>query len=306
MDLKTKVVEWNHPEKGVWLDRLYRFRYRGTTVLVCDSVLAAEVAASRGLFGEAKKELFRRAVADLLRHTRDVLFWKWSEVIECVILRGADHVRPLNMSELLRRQAVRTAPRFKRECNAQGGWTAYLHEDESENLAWLFRANQVLIEDGCGAGGSTGVGTLRTLKERNPNFVEATFLCPIMGDLALERTVAEAERLGVKLTVVCFGVYHVLPVGWRGKTDTDIIIPEDDQEIVSSDILAVPRRQIEAYRALYQPKNGRGPCIVGDVGESMSDDPAEVGQYIQMTTEEWREFCGTPVPESLLAAVSRA
>jgi len=306
MNLTNAMVSWSHPAKGVWLDNLWQFDYRGTTVLVGDTALAAEVAASRFWFGDAKKELFRKAVSDLLNHTAEFLFCGWPEVVECVILRGADHVRPSNMSELIRRKAIRTAPRFKRKDDAQGVWTANLYEEESENLGQLFRANRVLIEDGCGAGGSTGVGVLRLLKSRNPNFTMATFLCPIMGDIALKRTVAEADRLNVKLTVVCFGVYRVLPVGWNGKTDTDIIIPVDDGEIASSDILAIPDRQIRAYHSLYQPKNGRGPCLVGDVGESMSDDSKEVASYVQMTVEEWREFCGTPVPDSLLTAASRS
>lgn len=305
MNLNNAVVSWDHPEKGVWLNNLRQYNYQGATVLVGDTALAAQVVASRFLFGEAKKELFRHAMSDLLAHTSEFLFLGWPEVTECVILRGADHVRPPNMSELLRRKTVRTAPRFKRKEISPGNWTAELFVKESENLDSLFRANRVLIEDGCGAGGSTGVATLWLLKTKNPGFAEATFLCPIMGDIALEKIVAQARRLNIRLTIVCFGVYKVMSIGWKGKTDTDIIIPNDETEIVGSNILAIPARQILAYDTLYQPDGGRGPCIVGDVGESMSDDPQEVERYIRMTVEEWREFCETPVPESLLAAIPR-
>lgn len=306
MNLDNAVASWDHPEKGVWLNKLRQYDYQGTTILVADTALAAQVAASRFLFGEAKKELFRHAMSDLLVNTLEFLFLGWPEVTECVILRGADHMRPPNMSKLLRRKVVRTAPRFKRKEISPGNWTAELFEADSENLDSLFHANRVLIEDGCGAGGSTGVAALWLLKTKNPKFDAATFLCPVMGDTALEKIAAQARRLGIRLTVVCFGVYKVMSIGWKGKTDTDIIIPNDEAEIIGSNILAIPNRQFSAYHALYQPDGNRGPCIVGDVGESMSDDPQEVERYVRMTIEEWREFCETPVPESLLAAVSGA
>lgn len=306
MNLNNAIVSWNHPEKGVWLNNLRQYDYQGATILVADTALAAEVVASRFLFGEAKKDLFRRAVSEILVNASEFLFRGWQEVTECVILRGADHVRPPNMSELIKRRAIRTAPRFKRKEISPGNWTAELFEKDSENLNGLFRADNVLIEDGCGASGSTGVAALWLLKIKNPKFDAATFLCPIMGDIALEKIVAQARRLRVRLTIVCFGVYKVMSIGWKGKADTDIIIPNDEQEIACSNILAIPARQFSAYHDLYQPDGIRGPCIVGDVGESMSDDPQEVERYVSMTIEEWGEFCDTPVPESLLFAVSNA
>ncbi len=304
MKLENAVVSWNHPKKGVWLDNLWSFDYQGTTVLVCDTEPAAQMAASRHLFGDVKTEFFRGTSADALGHISDYVFLGWPQVTECVILRGADHVRPTNVAKVIGRPTIRTAPRFKRREISPGNWTAELIRSDSENLAVLFRANKVLGEDGCSASGSTGVAFLWLLKTQNPQLSSVTFFCPIMGDIALERMALQARRLDIHLTVVCFGVYKVLPIGWKEKTETDIIIPNDDAEILRSNILAIPPRQIVAYRTAYKPNGKRGPCIVGDVGESTSNERSELLGYVDTTIAELGEFCNISIPDELIQGQS--
>jgi len=120
-----------------------------------------------------------------------------------------------------------------------------------------------------------------------------------MGDIALERMALQAQRMNIQLTVICFGVYKVLPIGWKGKTETDIIIPNSNEEILQSEILAIPHRQIQAYRQAYKPKVDRGPCIVGDVGESTSKEVCELLGYFSTTIEELGGFSDMPIPQDL-------
>lgn len=305
---------------------LFRYDYSTAKVFVVDSEFAAQAVASRHLCGKEKQDLFRGAVADAWRHCgvfamgRD---WPAHRITECVILRGADHARPENPGELVGRRMTRTAIRMHRAEVSPGNWAATIVEGESENTNLFFQSRDVVIWDGCSASGSTLKSILGLLKTKNPLFRRALIVCPFMGDIALERVADQTRELGVRLSVLCFGVYRVAPIGWQGKTETDIYIPPN--EIVDpSRTLAVPQRQREACHKLYQPRevslggvsiNNDGFCLVGDVGESMAaaheNDAVTIAQlkeqyrYVRNTIQSWPEFCQSSVPGKLFATEAK-
>ena len=181
----------------------------------------------------------------------------------------------------------------------------------------LKASKNVLVWDGCSASGSTLKAILWLLKKANRAFARALIVCPFMGGLALRRAADLARELNIRLSVLCFGVYRVAPIGWEGKTETDIYIPPDSV-IGPSHTLAVPERQIQVHRKFYRPRevstegvhiNDDGFCLVGDVGQSMAavgeDDAVTVAQreeqldYVLSTITAWPVFCQSEIPAEL-------
>jgi len=286
--------------------RKYKYGPR-LSFYVADTIKAAEVVASRHLSGEEKKTLLRGAVEDALDLAQPLLF-SWGRVgqkkVECVILRGADHVRPVDPGQVIG-PLERTALRMSREEIGPRQWKAIMLPGTLENGKALFSAEHLIVWDGCSASVSTLQGLSEILKQRNQHLISLTIVCPIMSDLAPERLSEVAERLGININVLCFGLYHVERYGWHGKTETDLVVPSD-KILHSNPLVKIPKRQIMAYRNSYGIKpNKRGPCIVGDISQSMSDDRQDVLEYIVSTIEEWTEFCNIPVPGYLLVSLAK-
>lgn len=321
MLLEEEVVSWK-PAEGQPANRLFHYRHFTTDVFVTDTELAARAVNSRHLCGTGKQQLFRRAVGDAWQHCGDyVLDNDWPrEVVECVILRGADHVRPENPGALINRSMVRTAIRLHRSEVSFGTWAARVVSGESEGEGVLYASSHILIWDGCSASGSTLRAILWLLKKTNSSFARALIVCPFMGGLALDRVAKLAKELKIQLSVLCFGVYRVAPIGWENKTETDIYIPPDSV-IGPSHTLAVPERQVLAYREFYQPRevsltevsiNDDGFCLVGDVGQSMAaageESAVTVAQrreqleYVLSTMNAWPVFCQSGIPSELCEA----
>jgi|GEM_PF-4210216 len=293
--------------------RLFRRTFRDTPVFIADTAMAVRAVTSRHQFGGDKQRLFREATADMLLHAWPVVGRDWPDgpVVETVIMRGADHVRPHDPGALMGRSTIRTAIRLQRFEASPGNWTARWDEGSglNENLNALFAAPAVVVWDGCSASGSTQKGLLWLLKQRNPHLSRVLVICPFMGGLALRRVAEQGEEIGVHIEVLAFGVYRVAPIGWGGKTETDIYIPPDPV-LVGSQSMAVPLRQREAYRRFYQPRTlntdgsaggDDGMCLVGDVGESMGS-PQEQRAYVRSTIESWPIFCEAAIPDSLIHA----
>ncbi|MBI5221999.1 MAG: hypothetical protein HY980_00675 [Candidatus Magasanikbacteria bacterium] len=321
MRLEEQVVTWL-PAADQPADLLFRYRYSTTDVFVADTELAAKAVCSRHLCGTEKQQLFRQAVGDVWQHCGShILGNDWpGEIVECVILRGADHVRPENPGALIGRQMARTAIRLHRSEVSPGNWAARVVEGESENTKLLFRSNKVVVWDGCSASGSTLKSILWLLRQKNPTISRVLIVCPFMGGLALRRAADQARELAICLSVLCFGVYRVAPIGWEDKTETDIYIPSDSI-IGPSHTLAIPERQVNAHREFYQPRevslegvniNDDGFCLVGDVGQSMAavgrDGAVMVAQmreqleYVLSTMRAWPVFCQSKIPVELQEA----
>lgn len=321
MRLVEAVNFWGR--EGGEAELLSHHLYSTTHVFVVDSRLAAQAVASRHLCGTEKRKLFRAAVADAWKHNGDYILGNdWPEpLVECVILRGADHVRPSHPGQLIGRTITRTAIRLHRSEVSPGNWAAVIVQGESENTDALFASRQVILWDGCSASGCTLKAAIWLLRQNRPDLASVLIVCPFMGGLALRRVAEQARELNIHLTVLCFGVYRVAPVGWLNKTETDIYIPLSDAVIDQSHSLAIPERQRRAYRALYQPReisstgvanSDDGFCLVGDVGESMaaaSEDGAatlakleEQLRYVDETIDSWPIFCQNPIPAKLRQA----
>ncbi|MFH1098617.1 MAG: hypothetical protein V1723_01710 [Candidatus Uhrbacteria bacterium] len=315
MQLKEQRLSWVNIDGGE--NRLFVHQFDTTSVFVADTVLAAEAVASRHLCGREKQILFRDAVADIWRQAGSAVLGDWSgDVVECVVLRGADHVRPENPADLIGRKMVRTAIRLHRREVSPGNWAAEIVKGEGENENVLFAAEQVVVWEGCSASGSTLTALLHLLKHQN-GLGRVLVICPFMGGFALRQMEDLARALKIQLTVLCFGVYRVAPQGWENKTWTDIYIPSD-RAIDDSRSLAIPSRQRRAYRLAYRPReiisgegisgevswDDDGFCLVGDVGESMGS-PEEQLQYVRDTIRAWPVFCGTPVPDDLARTRAR-
>jgi hypothetical protein len=297
MEFKRVVVSWGGG------DKLLEYVYGETNVFVTDSALAAEAVASRHLCGQPKERLFRKATADMWQHcSRMVLGDDWIDPItECLILRGAKHVRPENPGELIGRPMVRTAIRLHRWEASPRYWVAAQQKDEEEkNSERLYQSKEVVVWDGCSASGSTLIALLGLLKKNDLSpLCRILLICPFMGGLALRRVAARAKELRIQLAILCFGVYWVAPIGQGRESETDICIPSDDR-IETTHSLAIPYGQIKAHRALFQPV-GDGPCLVGDMGESMGGEKEKLG-YVGKAIQDWQKFCQTPVPRELLNA----
>lgn len=321
MLLEEEVVSWK-PAGDQPANRLFYYRHFTTDVFVTDTELAAMAVSSRHLCGTEKQQLFRQAVGDAWQNCGNyVLGGDWPcEVVECVILRGADHVRPESPGALINRPMVRTAIRLHRSEVSFGTWAAKVVSGESEGEEALNASNCVLIWDGCSASGSTLRAILWLLKKTNSSFARALIVCPFMGGLALDRVAKLAKELKIHLSVLCFGVYRVAPIGWENKTETDIYIPPDSI-IIPSHTLAVPERQARAYREFYQPRevslenvsiSDDGFCLVGDVGQSMAaageESVVTVAQrreqleYVLSAIGAWPVFCQSAIPIELRVA----
>ena len=274
------------------------------TILVADITLAAkEVIVRRHRFGPDKQQMFRRATARALDLLSDVFklahYWGRDGVAEYIIYRGANRVRPEDVAGILSCKVERTGQRWHRVPDGNGSWFAEPLASTEENLCALKHRRSVLVWDGCSASGSTLVGLIRWMRVNNPQIDNMVIFCPIMGDIAYRRACEAARKFNMKLTIVCLGIYKVLPVGWKGTLETDIVIPADH---TAGDLL-IPARQKESYESFYQPNHEQDRiCCVGDVGSSM--DPSEIAQYVAETIKCWPQQCNAPIPQALLSEVS--
>lgn len=284
---------------------------KGVEVFIIDTKLTSELVCSRPVSGPEKIDLFASSGMEMVKLLKEAVFSGLGSIFECVIQRGGAHFRPDDFASILKNRKVScsnwTMQRVEVQTPTGPDWRVEVKKNPT-NLDGLSQANSIFVWEDCAATGSTLAKLIFQLRQQSLYLRRGDqriyVFVPFLSNIAYWRLLTEVAELDIKLTLICFGIYDLVENGWDGRYNTDIVIPQD---AYGRGNVLIPNRQVSGYWNYYKPNFNfeRGPCLVGDVGESTGGE-LEVADYVRKTGAEINHFCSwnSPAVKEMLSIYS--